>query len=214
MYVSIFAAAAALMVAPAAQAHCDTLDGPVATAAKTALTSGDLTPVLRWVKPEGEAEVRQAFNEARTLRAKLPEGRDYIDRYFYETVVRVHRAGEGAPYTGLKPAGSVEPAVAAADKAIEGGSAKALAQKLAETAEREINARFARLKELRSTADKSVAAGRAYVAEYVSFVHYVEGLDKAVHGTGGDQASPAAMPGCPTHDKAPASPKEKHEHKH
>ncbi|HOB97871.1 MAG TPA: DUF6448 family protein [Verrucomicrobiota bacterium] len=38
------------------QAHCDTMDGPVVLAAKSALGTKDVTPVLKWVKEDAEAE--------------------------------------------------------------------------------------------------------------------------------------------------------------
>ena len=48
------------------------------------------------------------------------------DLYFFETVVRVHRAGEGAAYNGLKPAGLDEgPVIPIAEKAIETASPEA-----------------------------------------------------------------------------------------
>lgn len=97
--------AAALWSAPALRAHCDTLDGPVVAAARVALDKGDNTPVLKWIRAGQEAEVRTAFEQALVERTKGPEARELADRYFFETLVRVHGAGEGAPYTGLKPAG-------------------------------------------------------------------------------------------------------------
>jgi hypothetical protein len=43
--------------------------------------------------------------------------------YFFETRVCVHREGEGAAYTGLKPAGlDLGPDIPAADKALESGN--------------------------------------------------------------------------------------------
>ena len=54
--------------------------------------------------------------------------------YFFETLVRIHRAGEGEPYTGMKPAGrDLGPAVPAADKAIVDGKLEPLYKLLIET---------------------------------------------------------------------------------
>jgi hypothetical protein len=124
-----FAAAAlvALAAPGLARAHCDALDGPVVEAARKALDSGKLGEVLAWVPTEHEGEIRDAFSKARAARASGGTAGDVADRWFFETVVRVHRAGEGAPYTGLKPAGGEsDPAVAAADRAIETGDFSAL----------------------------------------------------------------------------------------
>ena len=109
---------AALLSPALARAHCDTLDGPVVVAARSALDSGQLNPVLAWVPAAGETEIREAFAKARAARKAGKEAREVADQWFFETVVRVHRASEGAPYTGLKPAGQVEPAVAVVDQAI------------------------------------------------------------------------------------------------
>ncbi|MGH8640573.1 MAG: DUF6448 family protein, partial [Burkholderiales bacterium] len=85
--------------------HCDTLDGPVVTLARKALETGNVNHVLPWVRPEDEPEIRRAFDHALAVRKLGCEARDLADRHFFETLVRVHRAAEGAPYTGLKPAG-------------------------------------------------------------------------------------------------------------
>ena len=160
-----------------AAAHCDTLDGPVVKDARGALESGDPTPVLKWVGPDKETEVREAFRHALAVRKLGPEARTLADRFFFETLVRIHREGEGAPYTGLKPTGTpVEPGIAAADKALDTGSVDDLVRLVAEEAERGIRTRFARAAETKKRATASVERGREYVAAYVEFMHYGERL--------------------------------------
>jgi hypothetical protein len=174
--------AAGLLCPSAARAHCDTMDGPVVTEAKAALARGDLAPVLKWVKPEYESEVRATFERTLAVRTLGSEARELADMYFFETVVRLHRAGEGEPYTGLKPAGT-DPgrAVVASDEALAKGSVDALVKMVTDAVAKGIRARFARAREARSHADDSVAAGREYVQAYVESVHYVERLyDDAV----------------------------------
>ena len=161
-------------------AHCDALDGPVVTEAKAALGKGDATPILKWVKKDYEDELRAAFKKTLAVRSKGPEAAELADMYFFETLVRLHRAGEGAPYTGLKPAGEVEPSVAAADKAIAAGSVDELATEIGQAAEQAVRKRFARLIEAKKHKDESIEAGREYVEAYVVFVHFVEGLHNTV----------------------------------
>jgi hypothetical protein len=96
--------------------------------------------------------------------------------YFLETLLRLHRAGEGEPYTGLKPAGVVEPAVVEADKALESGSVENLVKLITETASKGIRERFTKVKEAKKHADHSVEAGREFVEAYVQFTHYGERL--------------------------------------
>lgn len=160
-----------------AWAHCDTMDGPVVKAARQALEKGDVTPVLKWVRSEDEAEVRAAFAKTVKVRTLGGEAKELAERYFFETVVRLHRAGEGEPYTGLKPAGTgVEPAIQEADKALQTGRPEQLLSLVSEAVNREVRKRFAAVLEKQKRAEESVAAGREYVAAYVEFIHYVEGL--------------------------------------
>ena len=169
--------AACVAQPPAAAAHCDTLDGPVVQAARTALEAGEVTSVLKWVKPEQEPEVRAAFDKTLAVRRLGPPARDLADMYFFETLVRLHRAGEGAPYTGLKPAGTeLDPAVASADKALASGSADTLVKLVTDAVAAGIRQRLAEASEKQKTQDASVAAGREFVAAYVEFVHYAERL--------------------------------------
>lgn len=172
-----------LFLPKAASAHCDTVDGPVVTAAKVALRTGDVTPVLKWVKPQDEAEIRRSFVRTLKVRALDPEAQELADTYFFETLVRVHRAGEGEPYTGLKPAGAaVEPGITLADKALETGSADALINQVTTEAADHIRKRFAAVQAASKNAEHSAEAGRSYVASYVEFIHYVERLHQAMGG--------------------------------
>lgn len=179
-YLTAATFAAALLVPAPAFAHCDGLDGPVVAAARKALGSGNPNPVLIWVQPKDEAVVRQAFAEAVAVRKLGPQAREMADRYFFETLVRLHRAGEGASYTGLKPAGrDLGPAIPLADNAVDSGSDTEIAAFAAKEAEQGVHSKFADLQRKRTFRADDLAAGRAYVASYVSFVHYVEGLHQA-----------------------------------
>ncbi len=170
---------AALALAPGAFSHCDTLDGPVVADARAALEKGDVTAVLKWVRADDEAAIREAFATTLKVRALGAEARGLADMRFFETLVRIHRESEGAPYTGLKPAGTIDPAFVAADRALETGSVDKLAEEIAKHVAEGVKARFAHAREARLHADESVEAGRAYVAAYVRYIHYVEALHAA-----------------------------------
>ncbi len=158
-------------------AHCDTMDGPVIADARMALEKADITPVLKWVKSDFEGEIRQAFDKTIIVRKQSPAARELADMYFFETLVRIHRAGEGAPYTGLKPAGSeLLPAVVEADKAIASGDIGLLLSQLTEEIQHSIHLRFEKVMEAKKHMNDSVEAGREYVEAYVIFVHFVENL--------------------------------------
>ncbi|HEY5910919.1 MAG TPA: DUF6448 family protein [Verrucomicrobiae bacterium] len=179
---------AGLLFPQTARAHCDTMDGPVVLAAKAALEKKDVTPVLKWVKPDVEAEIKAAFARTLVVRTKGPEAQQLADQYFFETLVRVHRAGEGAPFTGLKPAGTeLGPAIEEADKALESGSVEKVARLVTDEAAAGIRRRFTEAHAKKAHADHNVGAGREFVAAYVEYVHYVEGLHQAAQAAGAHQ---------------------------
>lgn len=183
----------ALTVPAAALAHCDTLDGPVILDAKKAIAAKEITPVLKWVKAKDEKAVRAAFQKLLADKS----GKPAAEEAFFATLVKIHRAGEGAPFTGLKPAGTVEPAVAAADHALEHGSADALIQLITDDVAAGIRERYQHAAETYRHKDESVAQGREFVAAYVEFTHYVERLHqdatgKAPHGA--DERPPKGGP--------------------
>lgn len=184
--------AAALWTTPAL-AHCDTLDGPVVTAARKALDTGNVDLVLVWVQKDDEADLRSAFQRTRNVRKAGGEAKDLADAYFFETLVRIHRAGEGAPYTGLKPAGQIEPPVAAADKAIETGKLQPLAKLVSARVENGLHGHFDAVTAKKRYNPADVEAGRAYTHAYVEFVHYAERLyDAAGTKTPDHTQKPAA----------------------
>jgi hypothetical protein len=166
------------------RAHCDTLDGPVVTEARVALEKGDVTQVLKWVKAENEGEIKTVFKKVLAARSSGKEAKEIADLHFFETLVRLHRAGEGADFTGLEPAGTIEPAVAAADKAIEAGSVDELAKEIGKSAEKAVRDRFGRLMSAKKHKDESVSAGREYVEAYVEYVHFVEGIHNIITAVG------------------------------
>jgi hypothetical protein len=178
------------------------MDGPVVQAAKVALEKKDVTPVLMWIKKNDEPQIKAAFAKTLAVRAKGAEARDLADQFFFETLVRVHRAGEGAPFTGLKPAGTpLEPSIEEADKALETGSVDKLVKQVSHEAATGIRKRFAEAREKKAHAQHNVEAGREFVAAYVEYVHYVEGLHYAAQTAGHH------------HENTPAV-KEPSEHKH
>jgi hypothetical protein len=174
----------ALFLPSSVSGHCDAMDGPVVVSAKKALDTGDPTAVFKWVSKQDEQEIRTLFQKTLALRKKGPDVRELADRYFFETLVRLHRASEGAPYTGLKPAGTVDPIVALSDKALETGNVDELVARLTAAVAAGIRERFAKALQAQEHADHTVEAGRAFVASYVTFTHYAEGIHNAVAGPG------------------------------
>ena len=103
---------------------------------RSAPAEGNVNLVLIWVPKDNEAEIKRAFEKTVAVRKLNPEARELIDMYFFETLVRIHRAAEGAPYTGLKPAGrDLGPAIPAADKALETGNVDPIVKLLLEKME-------------------------------------------------------------------------------
>jgi hypothetical protein len=161
--------------------HCDTLDGPVVAAAQRALEKEDVNLILPYVKDNASADVKLAFEKALRARKADPAAREVADLYFFETAVRLHRAGEGAPYTGLKPAGlDVGPVIPVAEKAIESGSPEALIRLLTDTLRQEVQHRFDHMKHLRDYRASDVAKAREYVEAMLGLQVYSHKLYQAM----------------------------------
>lgn len=179
-----------LAVANPSGAHCDRMDGPVATAALRALESGRLEAVEIWVGEAQTAELRESFSRARVARAEGPEARDLADRYFVETAVRLHREAEGMPYTGVRPAGQPLPAdLEAAENALETGNVGPLIEMLQEELEHEVLRWYDAARQARSDREASVEQGRQWVDAYVEYIVYVHQLHQKIqappaHGVG------------------------------
>jgi len=171
-----------LFSASPAEAHCDTLSGPVVRDARKAFALGKADPVLKWVNPDSERETRKAFELASKVREMGPEAAELAETFFFETLVRVHRAGEGAPFEGLKPDQGVPPVVKKADAALETGDVSELADRIAGHVRQAVEERFREAWERKRTADESAEKGREFVEAYVSFVHTVEAIHELVMG--------------------------------
>ncbi len=174
-------------------AHCDSVKGPVITEAQTALDKGDVTPVLKWVPAGSEREIRDAFAQALAARKQGAAAKKIADQWFFETLVRVHRASEGEPYTGLKGAEfKPEEGIEMADVAIDSGSLAATEKEITGAVLTGLRKRYAAVSEAKKHANDSVEAGRHYVAAYVDFIHYVEKLHQTATSGAGHHAEVAA----------------------
>jgi len=183
LFVAAIGIAMAALLSTHAHAHCDGVDGPVVKAAQAALTKGDVNLVLIWVGQNDEAEIREAFERTRNVRKLSPQAMELADEYFFETLVRVHRAAEGAPFTGLKPAGrDLGPAIPAADRALESGDVAPLTNLLVERMRAGVLERYKHAIAAKAFKVEDVDGGREYVKTYVTFIHYVEGLYEAATG--------------------------------
>lgn len=192
----------------AASAHCDAMDGPVVTAAREALGTGQVERVLIWVRKDDERTVRTAFEKARKARSAGAQPDGAGDRAFYATLVRVHRQGEGEAFTGLKTAGTIAPHVAAADQAIASGHLEKLEQEIVEQTRASLRERYEAAANRRDFDPANVDAGRAYVGAYVSYVHHVERLHDAA--TAGSEHGHATAPA--KHDRAGPAAAPSHAH--
>ena len=169
--------------APGASAHCDSYAGPVIKDAMQALKTNNVKLVYKWINAADEPEIASLFAKTYTLRNGDKEVYDILEKHFLETLVRVHRASEHAPYTGLKSADSVEPIIKMSDEAIVTGDIDGLMTKLNAHVTKVIKEKFAKMKALESNKDASPEEGRAYVRAYVDYVHTVAGVHSMIDGT-------------------------------
>ncbi|WP_427174746.1 DUF6448 family protein [Arthrobacter sp. 92] len=155
------------------------------TAARQALEAADVDLVLPFVQPDGEAEVRTMFNTVMPVRGLAPGAREVADRLFFETVVRIHRVGEGAPYTGLKPAGlSVGPVIPLAERAVATGSADEVQTFLTAALRDELRRRLELVNTLKAARDRSTDDARQYIEAMLDFEVYSDHVFRSL-GTAG-----------------------------
>jgi hypothetical protein len=156
--------------------HCDTMDGPVAIDAKKAIDNNNINYILKWVMPNEEKEITEAYQLAMKVRGLSPEAKELAEKYFYETVIRLHRMGENMPYTGVKPAGTpIDEKIKAADESIAKGNLSPLDKLVPENKKSELKHKFEKVMTLKDFDINDVKAGREYVHAYVEFFHYAEG---------------------------------------
>jgi hypothetical protein len=192
MLIAVIAAIGLMFAAPAAQAHCDSLDGPVAKAAQKALETGNVNPVLAYAPATAEAEIRTALEKSRKVRGLGSDVRALADQAFMETVIRLHRAGEGAAYTGLKPAGAdYGPVIPAAEHAVETGDLTRLRAVLDQEIDHALRERLAQVRALQKaslepTTAAEVPHARERITAELGFVTFAETIRQAVHGRGAE----------------------------
>lgn len=169
-------------IVPTAEAHCDTAGGPAVTDGRRALETGNVNHALKWIHADGEAELKEVFTKALAVRQLGPQAAEVADRLFLETLVRIHRMGEGVGFTGIQPTGTqVDPIVVAADRALESGDDQEVRQLAPAERRDELHRRFHVALGKKNFDVDDVPAARDYVAAYVSFFKYAEGEDHA-HG--------------------------------
>lgn len=164
-------------------AHCDGLDGPVVQAAQQALQTNNVNLVLIWVAKDDEPEIIKAFQKTIAVRKLDPQAKELADLYFFETLIRIHRAGEGEPYTGLKPAGrNLGPAIPTADKALKSRKVEPLLKLLTEEMQQSVRKNFEAVLARKDYQVNDVEAGREYVEAYVLLLEQVERIHEAMKG--------------------------------
>lgn len=165
--------------------HCDTMDGPVIGDAKKAFETGNVNYVLKWVKQDDENVIKKTFTQAVKVRALNADAKDLAEKYFFDVLVRIHRAGEGVPFTGVKPSGiPIDEKISAADKSIQEGNLAPLAAITPEKRMSEMKELFKKVIALQKFDVNNVEAGRKYIEAYVQFFHFAEGEEGHGHGHG------------------------------
>lgn len=166
-------------------AHCDSYDGPVIKDAYKALETNNVNLVLKWISKEQEKEIISLFNKTYKLRSGDKEIYQIVEKHFFETLVRLHRETEGAPHTGLKPAGTTKMIVVLSDKAIETKNVDDLANKLNAHIDKVVREKYKLVASLHKVKDESPEKGREYVKAYVDYTHTLEAIhDILEHGGG------------------------------
>jgi len=168
-----------LLTSNVTYAHCDTMDGPLIADAKKAIDQNNVNYVLKWVPVSDEAEIRQAFDQMMKVRGYSTDAKEPAEKYFFEILVRVHRAAEGVPFTGVKPSGTpIDEKIMAADKSIETGNLSPIKGMVPVEQINELTKRFDKVMALKNFDVNDVIAGRQYIAAYVQFFKFAEGEEE------------------------------------
>lgn len=157
-------------------AHCDTMDGPLIADARKAMAQNNVNYVLKWVSAANESEVRDAFRLSMKVKGLSAEAKELSEKYFFDVLVRIHRTGEGVPFTGIKPSGTpIDEKILAADKSIETGNLSPLDGMIPKDNLPELKERFKKVMALKNFDADNVPAGREYIEAYVQFFKFAEG---------------------------------------
>ncbi|PKP29217.1 MAG: hypothetical protein CVU01_01110 [Bacteroidetes bacterium HGW-Bacteroidetes-18] len=178
-----------LFFSQATFAHCDSYDGPVIKDAVKALKTNDVNLVFKWLKKGQEQEITALFNKTYSLKNGDKEVYEIVEKYFFETLVRLHREMEGAPYTGLKPAGSTKQIIQMTDDAIKIGSVDDFVLKFNKHIEKVVREKYEKVAKLNKVKDDSADQGREFVEAYVNYTHTIEALHDILEHTTNAHAS-------------------------
>ncbi len=173
-------AAGMFLLAPVtADAHCDTMDGPAVKDAIRAMDTGNVNYALKWVQPKYEAEVSRAFRMSMKVKDINADTKNLAEQYFFEILLRDHRAGEGVAFDGVKPHGwPVDERVKAADQSIALGNLEPLKGLVEPDKWPELQRRFQKVMSLKDFDVNRVEEGREYIEAYVQFFKFAEGEDE------------------------------------
>lgn len=166
-------------------AHCDSYDGPTIKDAVEALETNNVNLVLKWITEEQEKEIIPLFNKTYALKNGDNEIYKVVEKYFFETLVRLHRETEGAPYTGLKPAGTTKKIIQLSDQAIASKDIDDLLVKLNNHIGTVIKEKYEKVAALDKVKNESPEKGREYVEAYVDYTHTVEAIHDIIDQSSG-----------------------------
>jgi hypothetical protein len=181
----LFTIAMLFFSAGATFAHCDTMDGPLIADARKAISQNNVNYVLKWVSAADEKELKDAFRLSMKVRGLSHEAKVLSEKYFFDVLVRIHRTGEGVPFTGVKPSGTpVDEKILAADKAIETGDLSKLEKMVPEDGIPELKELFQNVMALKDYDINNIPSGREYIEAYVRFFKFAEGEEHNEHSPG------------------------------
>jgi len=179
----VFGSLLMLFAALPASAHCDSYDGPVIKDATRALETNNVNLVLKWITDEQEQKIIPLFNKTYNLKKGDKEVYAIVEKHFFETLVRLHRETEGAPYTGLKPAGTTKQIIQMTDIALEEGNVDDFLVNLNSHINKIVREKYQKVAELNNVKDNSKEQGRAFVEAYVDYTHTIEAIHHFIeHG--------------------------------
>ena len=156
---------------------CDTMDGPVVTAAELALEMENINYVIPYVKKKYERELRDAFDRAIIVRELSGEAAEVADYWFFETAVRLHVLGDGKSYTGIRHSGlNRGPMITKTEEAIEIGDNTVLKEFLMNLIEESFENQFEEIMSKKEYDLNDVDAARDYITSMLEFIRFTHDL--------------------------------------
>jgi hypothetical protein len=152
-------------------------DGPVISAAKRALETGNAHYILIWIPEESENTVKNLLEKAYCERYTQKNAYNHIVDWYFETINHLHSVHYG-PYnlTISTKAPEEKTIIFLVERTCESGNFEEITTVIQDTPSGEMRQRFNDVMKKRNYGVENIAAGRVYVSAFTDFIAFVNNL--------------------------------------